>query len=182
MASIRERHGRYHVSIRKKNKNLHASFGDRETAELWGKYKEDLIEEITAFQPSIKEMILLKDALEMKINQLEEKEAATSSINDYKNLSLLLKNYENESIDLFSYEFCISLYERWKKTPIFSKGGDLKSNKREKKLPSYHTVLRRMVLLGSVFSFLIEKGVNVENNAQKVVSWARKNDKVKEKK
>jgi len=51
MASIRKREsGSYSAEIRKKGKSLCASFSNRETAELWAVYKEDLIDQIKNFE------------------------------------------------------------------------------------------------------------------------------------
>lgn len=163
MGTIRESNGRFNVQIRKKGNFFSKSFSDKETALLYAKYKEDLIDEMVAFDVPKDEMITLRQAFAIKMKDLEEKGSERKSIIDLTtNINLL-----DESLDLplskLDYNFWVELLDKWK---------SLHGKNRSEKI-SIYTILRRFAIMAAVYSKLIEMGVNVNNDPQKITTMIR---------
>ena len=68
MASIHERNGRWKVIVRMKGFKGCRTFSDRETAELWGKWKEDLANDMDAFEFKAGNHYLVGDAIDLMVS------------------------------------------------------------------------------------------------------------------
>lgn len=166
MAFIRKRKDKYVCEIRKKGKEMYATFHDEETAKAWGEYKERLIDELEAFNPPEEELITLYDAIDMKIASMDE--LSHRSKQDVILLKetfadILQFNMKQISFD-WLYEFFTTLMER-----NIRKGGGKDGKTGVFKKPERATVVRKFRILSTVYGFLIEKGVNIENMALKVL-------------
>lgn len=74
MAYIRESENqdgkkKYNVEIRTRKNIIRKTFEDRKTAELFAWYKEKLIKEMDNFELELKQMITLKDAMDVFMSQ-----------------------------------------------------------------------------------------------------------------
>jgi len=176
MATIRENNGRFSVLVRKRGQSHGATFDTREMAELWGQYKEEIIHNMEMFKPPEKEMILLKDAFDLKIAEMTKENKDKRSIADYHATLNLMSEYQNKEISFFDYNFYQDLMEKWKNLKIFH-GGNHKDINRESKLPSIKTLIRRFAILSAIYQFLREKGVDIENHPQKITTFLRQQDK-----
>jgi len=180
MANIRKNtSGSYTAYIRKKNINLTDSFKNKEDAELWVDYKEDLIDLISSFDPPLQEMITLQDAIEVKIKDVIEK--GKKDIYDFKVLIECFSKFCPCSLSEITYEILLSYFDEMMKTPI--RRGGCKDDKTtgNLKLPSIHTTFRKFGYLSTVFQMMKEKGVNVDNHALKVCQFMRSKLTKKEK-
>ncbi len=91
--------GSFRVLIRKRGKEISRNFNDLSTAELWSKYKEDLIDQMHAFDVPAKDLITIADLIEMKNKDLLSKGAKDIGdvINLKKSFSEFLDKYASDS-------------------------------------------------------------------------------------
>jgi len=175
MASIQNRDGKYRVQVRVNKQQLSSSFSDKETAELWGRYKEDLIHEIEAFDVPSSQLISLQDAVEMKAKSMEGK--STKTLQDTRNTTTQFPIYLNRSIDSVSYDdlkdFTINMLSE-----KVAHGGvpDVKLRTHTRSI-SIRTVIKRLQYLGTIYSYLIGQGINLDNVALKVKAYILNNYK-----
>jgi hypothetical protein len=177
MASIRKIQQRYHVQIRKKNISICASFNDRDTAILWSKYKEDLIDQIIQFDVPMNELMTLNDALDLKLKDMIEKRLDTRDIKIIRND---FQEFLNIPIKNIKYEDYLEKMKKMSKQ-IVKIGGTLDRQETGiKKIQSPKTIIRKMALLSSTYSLLIGMGIDLENSALRAMQYLRK--KIKEEK
>lgn len=164
MASIEKRGDSYRVQVRKKGREFTHSFSNLETAELWGKYKDDLLNEMQAFNAPKSQMITLTDAIELKINRAKSDNLTHRSIVDLINL----RNDFHELLDMTLFEITKEVLVNFCKNYLNSVvvvGGNRKENTGRKTNPSIQTMLSKLRRLSSVYGNLIENGINIENMA-----------------
>ena len=175
MANIRERFGKYHVTVRKKNfQPMCASFSCEEDALLWARYKEDLLDQINSFNPPKNELITLDVAIDMKMQQLTDKQAAKTTIQDILNLKTILKDHLHKSLQecdesFFRDFFAISLCTKVQR-------GGIRGEKSSGPLNTISpiTILSRLNRLSSVFSNLIASGLTNYNPVYSVYQHYKK--------
>jgi hypothetical protein len=168
MASIRELIGKngkkgYRVQIRKKGHEfISASFDDYETAYIYGKFKESLIEEMALFS-SREKMITFKDALVLKFG------GDTQTFRE-------VVSYFTDFLDRFIFDVS---YEDLKKhgelllaTPVF-RGGNKFNNSGKKKLPELNTVLRKFGYMSSAINHTVSQGHDVPNHCLRVSAYLK---------
>jgi len=171
MPKIENRNGRFRVNIRRKGIDLAATFEKEEDAILWINYKHYLIDMINAFDPPLKEMISLRDAIELKIKKLSEKGVDTKTLSDYKNILVYFEKFSTKSVGEITYTDLINHFEYLMTQPI-KRGGFIGNDQTgHKKLPSSTTIFRKFAYLSTVYQMLIEDGVDIENIAIKVCQF-----------
>lgn len=176
MASIRKRVSesgvtKYHVSIRKKGQTISASFNDMETAKLFAHIKEKVIDEMEAFEIKPKDLIRLKDGFQIKMEDAQEENLSSHTIQDIK------KAYDFFSLELgedfylndLTYEKIKEITEKLFKVKVCH-GGDRKDFKNYK-LPSASTVRRNLASISSIYGTLIKKGINIRNPFQEFLTY-----------
>lgn len=176
MPSITERSGVFKVRVSCKEKKLHATFHDRETAELWGYYKESLFNEINAFDVPSNELISLDDAIELKIRACIENKLDNRTIMDIRELKKLFIEFKNKPIKEVTFEDLVHFCDKFMNTPTF-RGGLRSRNTGTPIMPTAQTLLSKLRRLSSVYSNIIENGIPVENIPQKVGAYL--NDRIK---
>lgn len=173
MASIKKREGRsgtsYSVQIRKKGHFLTATFSDKETAEIWIKYNEDLIDNINNFNEIPENIVTLEQAIELKKKSLIKKSCDKRTISDFDAIAQEFQEILNEPIGKVTTEMLRDIVQE-KLSGIVKRGGNRKNNTGHARLVSPVTVLRKMRILACVFSYMIENGANIINPAQFVVN------------
>jgi len=160
MATFEKRKDKWRVRFYINKKRYEASFIDKETAELWVTYKESVIEEINNFEFGLEKSITLFEAIELKIEKLEKNKSDKKTISDVFTLKKDFNDILNEKICMISYNDLLiqskKLFTMKGKT-----GGAL----------SIVTILNKLRRLSSVYSALIEDGLNVENFPLKICSY-----------
>ena len=173
MASIRFRDGKYRVQIRKRNIELSRTFDDLETAELWSKYKENLIDEMDAFEAPKEEMITLLDAIEMKLKSNTSTDK--KSIQDIQNIKVHFSKFLTMDMNSIKFEDLKEHGIEMFKTDIRVGGSRDNENTGVIRKPSSVTVTKRFAYLSTVYSNLIAMGINIENVALRVKTYLDKN-------
>lgn len=171
MATISEREGRFRSTIRRKDIEISSTFSNKEQAEIWSKYKEDLIDSIDSFDPPLKEMITLKDAIELKIRDAEYKNK--KDIADFKILIEFFDKFINMEIGKITYDDLMKYFDEKMNTPITRGGIKNDPTTGLKKLPSMHTTFRKFAYLSTVFELMKTQGVNIQNVALDVCKFLR---------
>ncbi len=175
MATIKETNGRFSVKVRKNHTNIGRTFGDLETAQLWGKYKESLTEEIAAFEVGSNKLLTVKDAIELKVTDCINQGLAERSVQDIKNLQYDFSLLVEKNICEISYDEFLKFALSMLKTPITKSKSKDKSEGFKSK-PSKITIVNKFRRLSSVYTLLIEKGIDVNNHPLKVATYILKNE------
>ena len=141
MGSIKEVGNKFSAQIRKKNINLYETFQTLKDAELWIAYKEDLIDQIDAFEPKMENLILLGDAIELTYQNALERNI--KDVNDFKFLIKCFNKFIDIPISNISSQELLEFFNESMNTPIQRGGSHTIKNTGVKKLPSIHTIFRR---------------------------------------
>jgi hypothetical protein len=169
MASITKDKNSYKVRIRRKDLNLFSHFKNKYDALLWAAYKEDLIDQIIAFDPPLKDMVTLQDAIELKIQNADYK--SKKYLYDYKGLLTYFDKFKEKNLSEISYQDLLSHFDTLLNIPI-RRGGNSDDNG-IKKLPEPNTILKKYAYLSTVYQLMIEKGMEIENIPIKIVKFMR---------
>lgn len=150
--------------IRKKgHKPVSANFGDRVTAELWGQYKQNLMDEIESFQVHRADLYTVNDIFIMKFG---------ADSREYLEGMPYFDEYKDKSINILTYDelkkHCHRLLQR-----TVVRGGKVGTNSGRAKLPAPMTILRKFAYLSSAINHLISKGVDAPNECLKIVAYLR---------
>lgn len=170
MASIRKIGNSFHVQIRKKSKHMSASFSEKNMAEIWAKWNEDLIENMENFKVSPVDYITLEQCVEIKVKELIEKNSDKKTTQDCQNIVHEFSELKDIPFGKITTDMIRDLIKK-KQNSIIRRGGNknnLESGDPRKISPA--TILRKTRCLASVFSYMIEKGANINNPAQIVVN------------
>jgi len=169
MASIKIINGRYYVQVRKKGKTNCASFADKETAELWGKFKEDIIDEMEAFDFQVEYTITLEEAVQKKRAEYLKRNVDKKSLTDLDALERDFSEFLKTPLHNISDAMLIDKLNNMKRQPVF-KGGRQDGKTGIKSIQAPATLLRKFRILASVYSFLIQNGAKLSNPAQHIVN------------
>lgn len=169
MASITLKDGKYRVQIRKKNQEISKSFSQKEDAELYAKWKEDLIDQIDNFSPSPEELLTLDSAIDMKVKDAEEKGLDFRTITSLKGLKVHFADELHRSLNELSYDFLLSKAKVFMQTEVkhggcYSTGGNLK-------MPSVKTVSNRFRYLSTVIGFANMNGFSFQNHSLAILNY-----------
>lgn len=171
MATIEFKNENWRAHIRKKEMDISQTFKNKKDAELWVIYKEDLIDQIEAFDPPLQQMITLQDAIELKI-----KDSIDKNIKDIGDFNILFKVFEKfcpKKLNQITYEDLLAHFDEMMNTPIRHGGNRNDANTGHMKLPSIHTTFRKFGYLSTVFQMMRELGVNIDNPVLKVCQFIR---------
>jgi hypothetical protein len=172
MATLRNRSGKFYVMIRKKgHPTLHRVFSNKEDAEIFAYWKEDILEQITNFEPPLEELITLDTAIEMKIQEATNQKLGKKTIKDIKDLKNYFANLLDQSLFSISYENLMCAYNELSKKEIRRGGSIIKGG--IYKLPSQKTLRNRFAILSSVYSLMIKKGVKIVNHPLNILSFIK---------
>lgn len=166
MASIKKTGS---ILIRRKGIQMSATIRDEETRKLWVAYKEDVIDQMYYFDVPLQEMITLKDAIELKVKELEKSCKDQRTVGDVKRLEVDFKEFLEIPLNKIKYDTLMEKVKNMLKSTVFY-GGDGKG-KGDERIQSSTTVLRKIRVLCTVFSNMINQGVNVENPALRVAQY-----------
>jgi DNA repair protein RadC len=142
MASIEQRGSRFRVTIRKKGITINKTFSSAESAELFAKYKEDLIDEIEAFDPPLKDMITLHQAIDLKLDIMRKELRDARSISDIEYIKNWFSEFLDKSVSELSYEVLMAKALEMLNGTVF-RGGNIMNGKghdREKIQSSKHCI------------------------------------------
>ncbi len=155
----------YRVMIRKKNHPpIYQSFRSEEAAELFVKYKEDLIDNMNAFEVPLNERITIQQLLEMKLDDFVEN-SRTKQDHIFIMNRLLEIIDKNKFVHQINFDEWLEIAKVLYATDVY-RGGKNEACKR-KMAPK--TLLKIFNHISSSFSYAHEKGINLENHAIKVI-------------
>jgi hypothetical protein len=175
LATIRERKGRFGVKISRNRITICQTFSTLETAKLWAAYKEDLLDEMEAFNPPKQEMITLEDAINFKIDNAIKDGLSTRSVTDIKNLKIDFNAFLQKYMHEISYDDLIAHCKKMSKIQV-KFGGSVGNEKSGKySMPSPITIINKLKRLSTVYSNLNENNVDIDNIALKCVNELSKN-------
>lgn len=166
MATITKKGNSFHVAIRKKNYQASATFGDRETAELWAKYKEEIYNEMPAFDPPLEEMFTLSDAIELKVKKLKENDANKKTIQDTMNLQIAFEQIIDIPICEITLDHLSKICERMLNSIVQRGGYQGKGKAVQQSVPTVH---RKFRYLSVVFSLMQEQGLKITNHPLQIL-------------
>ncbi len=175
MGSIRERKkGRFEAIVRNgKEASISATFDKEESAKLWMEYKERLFNEMKNFDVPKKDLIFFRDAIELKKKSLSEKGSTSRTVVDINTLLNTFSEFNDLEIGKISYDMLLNKSNNLLNS-ITRKGGSKKNpDSGRKQQMSPHTVLSRLRQLSSVYSNLIEMGVQIDNIPIKVLAYLK---------
>jgi hypothetical protein len=158
--------GKWNVMIRKKNLKLSATFSDKETAELWAKYKEDLYDEMEHFNVPPTELFKLSDAIDLKARSLKEKDSAAKTILDTLKLKEIFSTVSDKPLSDISLDDYSKICERMLNT-IVLRGGSAEKGKPVQQ--SIYTVYKKFRYLSIVYSFMIDNGLSLANHPHTIL-------------
>lgn len=172
MGSIsKEPDGRFRASVRKKGYCLRARFSDKRTAELWVRYKEDLIDKMSAFEVPMKDTMTLLDASVLKISEMKDKDLDKRSIKD---VEMVMRNdfshFQEYSLSDLSYELLLNTAKQMLSAKVRIGGGKNPDSGREV-IQSPISVLKKFRILGSVISHANTIGANIDNPVPRLTSY-----------
>jgi len=172
MGKIDERCGKYRAMIRKKGVSQSATFSNRETAELWIKYKEDIIDEMEAFEVVAEDFITLKEAVEIKIEDLRKINSHKKTIEDIANLHRFCHKIYEVPINRIKVEDIKAICEYMLNETVRI-GGSSNIDTGIKTQQSPVTVLKKLRALSCVFGFMMEKGAKIANPVSPIINELR---------
>lgn len=174
MASIVKRGNSYRVKVSRNGKEYNQSFSNFNTAELWGKYKDDLIHEMAAFKVPESQLITLLDSIDLKIERCISDKLTERSIIDIRNLKNDFKELLDYQMSDLTQEVLENFCNKYIKT-IITIGGGKNEDSGRKTHPSTATILSKLRRLSGVYSNLIDNGIKIQNMALLVANKIRNN-------
>lgn len=168
MATIEERPQKngtlsYRVSIRRKGVEIQKTFKLKEDAELYGFYKDRLIDNMENFEVPIDQRISLKQIMELKLELVKEKRARDEIESAFERMYPILPkhNFAHE----ITYNDWLNAIKKLHEIPVYQ---GVKKEK-TKRMPSISSIRRWIANLSSAFSYAISLGINIENHPMKVM-------------
>jgi len=175
LATIRERKGRFGVKISRNRITICQTFSTLETAKLWAAYKEDLLDEMDAFNPPKQQMITLEDAINFKIDNAIKDGLNTRSITDIRNLKVDFSTFLQRFMHEITYDDLINHCKKISKIQVKLGGSAVNEKSGKYSMPSPITIVNKLKRLSTVYSNLNENNVDIENIALKCVNELSKN-------
>ncbi len=168
---IKLKNGRYHVSLNNLFGSSFADFAREEDAKLWCAYKEDLSNQIIAFDAPIGNLITLDSAIEMKIAEALECELDHRTINSIENLKIHFAELLDKNMNEITYENLLNIANNLMKIEV--KHGGSKNSGGTFKLPSKDTLMNRFKYLATVYGCLNKRGMSLTNHPLNVVNYLK---------
>lgn len=169
MATIDKRGGKYRCVIRKKGINLSATFSDKETTEIWGRYHEDLIDEMHNFAVPPEGLITLEQCCELKLKDLMNKNASKRSAEDVHVVKEEFSEILKLPLNKITTEIIREITDKMLGA-IARRGGSKDTNTGKFGIVSPATVLRKLRCLAAIINLMIMKGANLINPVQVVIN------------
>jgi len=173
MATFRERTpGRWTVDIRKNSsQTISRTFPCKEDAELWAKWKEDLLDNIDNFEASVEELMTLDTAISLKHEDGIKNELDSHTLGSIINL----KTHFSDLLDMNMTEITQDILLDAAKTLMTKevKRGGSKNSGGSMRLPSKETVINRFKYLGTVWGFLQKRGISLTNHPLSVSNYLK---------
>lgn len=165
MATISERLNKdgtivFRVYIRKKDCEISKTFYNKEDAELYVFYKENLLNNMSNFEVDIKERVTLNQIMELKLQNFNNKRTREDFINTVKKMQPFISKTFLHEMD---YEDWILVAKGLLDTKIINNG------KERQECLSLSSVRRYFACLSSAISYANELGINIENYPLKVI-------------
>lgn len=180
MATIENRDGKYKVSIRKKGfKEIYKSFSTKEDAELYISWKEDLMDQISAFDPSPEELLTLDQAVDMKIEDAKKRNLDHRTILGIQGVKMHFADYLDQSLSVLTYEKLADKLRELMDTKVSRGGGKVKIEENMKDA-SLKTISNRFRYLSAVIGYINTQGFSFQNNSTNIVSYLENKMKQKE--
>lgn len=173
MGTISERKGKFRAVIRKKNREMNATFSDRTTAEIWVKYHEDLIDNMENFQVPAENLITIGDCIQFKIEDLIAKNFPKRTIQDFEKCGIEFRELMDCPLGELTPDMVRDMSTKMLSSTVRRGGSRNNENSGVIGVSSPATVLRKLRVLASAISFMIEKGANITNAAQIVVNQVK---------
>jgi len=170
MGRIDFRSGKYRARIFTKGHDITHTFADKKTAELWIAYKEDLINQIEAFNPKSTDLVEFGDAIDLKISEALKDGLVDRSITDLKELHNVFASFKGRMISDITYEDFMKFCKDYLSTPVV-RGGFKANGSGRSTMPTKQTLLSKLRRLSGVYSNLINNGIPVENIPVKIGAW-----------
>lgn len=169
MATIENREGKYRVAIRKKGfKDIYKTFAKKEDAELYIAWKEDLLDQISSFDPSPEVLLTLDQAIEMKLKDAEKKNLDHRTITSFNGLKSHFIDYLDLSLSELTYENLLSKLQEFMNTKVVRGGPKSKSTPQD---ASLRTISNRFRYLSSVIGYVNTQGFSFKNDAINILSY-----------
>jgi hypothetical protein len=155
----------YRVAIRRKGIEIFKTFRNKQDAELYSFYKERLIDNMKAFEVTIKDTITFEQAMEMKKSQIPQHN--TRELNDLDNTTTRILPYlkANEPLSNISFERWVDIAKSLLSTSVY-RGAKTENGKREL---SVATLRKIFAHVSSAVSYAISQGISLENIPLKVI-------------
>lgn len=160
MATITKKGDSYCVAIRKKNYQAHASFADRETAEIWGRYKEEIYDEMPAFAPPLSEMFTVREAILLKAKKLKDDQCNKKTIQDTENLQKYFSDICDLPLGNVTMDHLSKICEKMLNSIVVRGGYQGKGKPSQQSIATVH---RKFRYLSVVFSLMQDEGVKISN-------------------
>lgn len=173
MGTIRMRKGKYNALIRKKGQSMGATFSDRVTAELWIKYHEDLIDDLENFQVPAENLITIKDCIDFKIESCGDSNISNRSIQEFEYCKEQFSEIMDCPLGKLTPDMVRNVSTKMLQSTVRRGGNKNVEGTGVLSISSPATVLRKLRVLASAISFMIEKGANITNPAQIVVNQVK---------
>ena len=167
MSKIDFRNGKYRARVCINKEVVTHSFADKNTAQLWVRYKSELLNEIKAFNPPATEILLFFDAIELKMRRAIKDNLADRTITDIKELYTVFAVFKDKYIHEITLEDFTKFANTYLETPTL-KGGNRKNGTGKLVMPTAPTLRSKFNRLSGVYSNLQENGIEIENLAQKM--------------
>ncbi len=173
MATIAKSGQGYKVQIRKKNHQIYATFSEKEIAELWARYHEDLIDNMENFDVPPEELITVEQCCELKIKDLISKNVSRRSLEDIEIVKKEFSELMNCPLNKLTSEMVRKISNQMLNS-VVRHGGSLNNiNSGLHRQCSPATVLRKLRCLSAVIGYMIEKGANIINPVQVVINQVK---------
>lgn len=163
--------GRYHASMNTIFGETLADFASEEDAKLWCAYKEDLHNQIYAFDAPIGDILTLDSAIEMKIAEAKESQLDHRTVSSLEGLKIHFASLLDKGMNEITYEDLLNVANDLMSTEVRHGGG--KSSGGKYKLPSKDTLMNRFKYLGTIYGCLNKRGMSLTNHPLNVVNYLK---------
>lgn len=156
---------KHEATVEIDGKEYKASFDDEETARLWIAFKKKVSNEMKAFSFQLDKNMTLKEAIEIKLKDLEKIKSDSRAIGDVK----ICLHYFKDWLDLPINQITSEMVKNRCTEMLMEKAYSLTQESRYgrknpgDKLTSPRTVRRKIGAFSSVFGHLIKQGADLIN-------------------
>lgn len=168
MHEIKYINGKFNAKINIKGIDILGTFSSEQLATLWINYQKDLIEDMNSFNEKAENIITFEQAVDLKTQSIKNRELDKRTLLDFESIKNEFPEIMNLPIGKISLSKLNEITQE-KLGSVVRRGGNKKSNSGHARITSPKTVLRKLRILASVFSYMIENGADISNVAQSVI-------------